>query len=124
MRLHILAAASLSMAAAVVLYIAVLFACQCTVAFNGATDLLAVAAILAKCLLACMQQMSLQTLQEDKDFAARVIAKLEENEVNEDELIEQRRRKRQELLMKLQQEQQASSELPDQIWHVCWVSEA
>lgn len=47
-------------------------------------------------------------LQEDKDFAAKVIAKIEENEVDEDELIEQRRRKRQELMAKLQQEKEAA----------------
>ena len=35
-----------------------------------------------------------------------MIAKLEENEVDEDELIEQRRRKRQELMKKLQEEKQ------------------
>ncbi len=47
-------------------------------------------------------------LQEDKEFAAKIIAKLEENEVDEDELIEQRRRKRQELMAKLQQEKEAA----------------
>ena len=47
-------------------------------------------------------------LQEDKEFAAKVIAKLEENEVDEDELIEQRRRKRQELMAKLKQEKESA----------------
>ena len=53
----------------------------------------------------------MEFLQEDKEFEAKVIAKLEENEVDEDELIEQRRRKRQELMAKLQQEKGAAGML-------------
>lgn len=59
-------------------------------------------------------------LQEDKEFAAKVIAKLEEKEEDEDALIEQRRKRRQELLAKLQQEQELASEAPEGAFKDSW----
>lgn len=62
-------------------------------------------------------------MQEDEEFAAKVIAKLEEGAEDEDALIEERRRRRQELLARLQQEQALTSELSP--GHICnWGMEA
>lgn len=47
-------------------------------------------------------------MQDDKEFAEKVLAQLEETQVDEDELIEQRRRKRLELQKKLKEEKHAA----------------
>lgn len=59
-------------------------------------------------------------LQEaEQEFVAKVEAALQANEVDEDQLIEERRKRRQQILAKHQQEQAALPGTPAQIVRLC-----